>query len=99
MTDGERPIKKTLAFQIVRLKIEQIFAECSRFEEQDKKALYEVIGNLLLQRIGATETPTPTDETSPGSPELTDAAATDDSARPSRMSGLPIVDVNAAFPK
>ena len=56
MTDGERPLKDKLAFQIVRLKILQIFDECSKFNESDKKALYEVMGNLLLQRIGAAET-------------------------------------------
>jgi hypothetical protein len=98
MTD-RRPFKETLAFQIVRLKIEQIFEECSKFEEKDKKALYEVMGTLLLQRIGPAETSTPADETAPGLTELTDAAATDDSTRLSNRSGLPIVDVNAAFPK
>ena len=47
MTDGERGFKEILAFQIVRLKIQQIFEEFSKFEEKDKKALYEVMGNLL----------------------------------------------------
>jgi hypothetical protein len=47
MSDGERPLKDKLAFQIVRLKIQQIFEEFSKFEEKDKKALYEVMGNLL----------------------------------------------------
>jgi len=56
MTEGERGFKEKLAFQIVRLKILQIFDECSKFNESDKKALYEVMGNLLLQRIGAAET-------------------------------------------
>ena len=98
MTD-RRPFKETLAFQMVRLKILQIFEECSKFEEKDKKALYEVMGNLLLERIGAAETPTPADETPPGLTELTDAAPTDDSTRSPKISGLPIVDVNAAFPK
>ena len=78
MTD-RRPFRETLAFQIVRLKIEQIFEECSKFEEKDKKALYEVMGTLLLQRIGPVATPTPADETVPGLSESTDAAATDDS--------------------
>ena len=97
MTDGERPFKNTLAFQIVRLKIQQIFEECSKFEEKDKKALYEVMGNLLLQRIGAAETLAPVDETPPPElTELTGAAAADDTAK---SSSLPIVDVNAAFPK
>ena len=96
MTDGERPFKNTLAFQIVRLKIQQIFEECSKFEEKDKKALYEVMGNLLLQRIGAAEPPTPADETPPGLTELPDASPTDDSTK---SSTLPKVDVNTAFPK
>ena len=79
MTDGERPLKDKLALQIVRLKIQQIFEECSKFEEKDKKALYEVMGNLLLQRIGAAEPPTPADETPPGLTELTNASPTDHS--------------------
>jgi hypothetical protein len=99
MTDGERPLKDKLAFQIVRLKIQQIFEECSKFEEKDKNALYEVMGNLLLQRIRSTETPTPADEAPPELTELTDAAPTDDATSSSKMSGLPIVDVNIAFPK
>jgi hypothetical protein len=97
MTD-QRPFKETLAFQMVRLKIQQIFEECSKFEEKDQKALYEVMGNLLLQRIGAAETPTPADETPSGLTKLTDTAPIDDSTRSSKI-GLPIVDVNAAFPK
>jgi hypothetical protein len=95
MTGSERPLKDKLAFQIVRLKIQQIFEECSKFDESDKKALYEVMGNLLLQRIGAAEPPTPANETPPGLTELTDAAPTDDSTK---SSTLPMVDVNAAFP-
>jgi hypothetical protein len=98
MTD-QRPFKETLAFQMVRLKIQQIFEECSKFEEKDRKALYELMGNLLLQRIGAATTPAPADETPPGLAELTDAAPIGDSNRSSKISGLPIVDVNAAFPK
>jgi hypothetical protein len=96
MTDGERPLKDKLAFQIVRLKIQQIFEECSKFEEKDKKALYEVMGTLLLQRIGAAESPTPADETPPGLTESTDPSPTDDSTK---SSTLPKVDVNTAFPK
>ena len=99
MTEGEQGFKKKLAFQIVRLKIQQIFEECSKFDEKDKKALYEVIGNLLLQRIRSIETPTPADEAPPELTELTDAAPTDDATSSSKMSGLPIVDVNTAFPK
>jgi hypothetical protein len=37
MTERERPFKEKLAFQIVRLKILQIFEECSKFDESDKK--------------------------------------------------------------
>jgi hypothetical protein len=107
MADGERPFKEKLAFQIVRLKIQQIFEECSKFEERDKKALYEVIGNMLLQRIRSAETPGLADETLPEVRELTDAATTDDVTKPSeqctnvsgRISRLPMLDVNAAFPK
>jgi hypothetical protein len=95
MTEGERGF----AFQIVRLKILQIFEECSKFDESDKKALYEVMGNLLLQRIGAAETLSPADETPPELTELTDEAPTDDSTRSAKMiPSLPRVDVNAAFP-
>jgi hypothetical protein len=99
MMTERRPFNATLEFQIVRLKIEQIFEECSKFEERDKKALYEVMGNLLLQRIGTAETPTPADDTPPGLTEVTDVARTNDSTGSSEMSGLPMVDVNAAFPK
>jgi hypothetical protein len=107
MTDGERSFKEKLALQIVRLKITQIFEECSKFEEKDKKALYEVIGNLLLQRIRSAEIPAPADEAPLEFTGLTDAATTDDSISSpkdntnasSRMSRLPLVDVNAAFPE
>jgi hypothetical protein len=96
VTDSERPLKGKLAFQIVRLKIQQIFEECGKFDEESKKALYEVIGNLLLQRIRSTETPTPADETLPGLTEFTNASPTDDSTK---SSTLPKVDVHIAFPK
>jgi len=96
MTEGERGFKGKLAFQIVRLKIQQIFEECSKFDEKDKKALYEVIGNLLLQRIRSAETPTTADEAPPELTELTDPSPTDDSTK---SSTLPKVDVNTAFPK
>jgi hypothetical protein len=95
MTDGGRPFKDKLAFQIVRLKIIQIFQECSKFEERDKKALYEVMGNLLLQRIRSAEKPAPDDEAPPEPCGLTDADPTDNFIRPAK---LPMVDVNAAFP-
>jgi hypothetical protein len=97
MIEGRRDFKEKLAFQVVRLKILQIFEECSKFDEKDKKALYEVMGNLLLQRIGAAETPTPVDEMPPPElTELTDAAPADESTK---SSSLPIVDVNIGFPK
>jgi hypothetical protein len=95
MTEGERGFKEKLAFQIVRLKIQQIFEECSKFDENDKKALYEVMGNLLLQHIRSTETPTPADEAPPELTESTDPSPTDDSTK----STPPMVDVNDAFPK
>jgi hypothetical protein len=88
MTEGERGF----AFQMVRLKILQIFDECDKFDESDKKALYEVMGSLLLQRIRSIETPTP-------AIELTNAAPTDDCSGSAKMiPSLPRVDVNAAFP-
>jgi hypothetical protein len=96
MTDSERPLTSKLAFQIVRLKIQQVFEECSKFEEKDKKALYEVMGELLLQRIRSTETPTPAGEAPPELPEITEAVPTGDSTKSSK---LPKVDVNIAFPK
>jgi hypothetical protein len=100
MTDGERGFKEILAFQIVRLKIQQIFDECDKLNDSDKKALYEVMGSLLLQRIRSTETPTPSDEAPPELIELTDATPTDDCTMSAKMiPRLPRVDVNAAFPK
>jgi hypothetical protein len=95
MTEGERGF----AFQIIRLKILQIFDECNKFDESDKKALYEVMGSLLLQRIRSIQTPTPADEAPPELIELTDAAPTDDCTGSAKMiPSLPRVDVNAAFP-
>jgi hypothetical protein len=98
MTEGERGFKDKLAFQIVRLKILQIFEECSKLEERDKNALYEVMGNLLLQRIRSTERPTPADEAPTELTKLTDAPLTDGSGRSSNVSGRPMVDVNSVFP-
>jgi hypothetical protein len=107
MTDGDRSFKEKLALHIVRFKITQIFEECSKFEERDKNALYEEIGNLLLQRIRSAETPSPADEAPPEFIGLTDATITDDlnsssnhcTNASSRMSRLPRVDVSAAFPE
>ena len=84
MTDGERPFKERLALQIVVRKIDSIFEECSKFEEKDKKILFEVLGNLLLQHMRqlpharAAKTSTPIDETPPQIRELADTAPTDD---------------------
>jgi hypothetical protein len=82
MTDGERPFKEKLALQIVIRKIDLLFEECSKFEERDKKILFDVIGTLLLQHmrqlphIRAVKTSTPADE--PRSiRELADTAPTD----------------------
>jgi hypothetical protein len=107
MTHSERPFKEKLALQIVRLKIRQLFEDCSKFEERDKKALYEEIGNLLLQRIRSAETPALADEAPPRISGLTDATLSDDFTKSSRhctiasskMSRLPMVDVNVAFPR
>jgi hypothetical protein len=107
MTHSERPFKEKLALQIARLKIRQIFEDCSKFEQRDKQALYEEIGNLLLQRIRSAETPAPADEAPPRFSGLTDAAPSDDFTKSSRhctnasskMSRLPMVDVNVAFPR
>jgi hypothetical protein len=71
MTDGERPFKEKLALQIVIRKIDLLFEECSKFEERDKRILFDVIGTLLLQQmrqlphIRAAKTSTPADEARP----------------------------------
>jgi hypothetical protein len=51
MTDSERPFKEKLALQIVIRKIDLLFEECSKFEERDKRMLFDVIGTLLLQHM------------------------------------------------
>jgi hypothetical protein len=51
MTDGGRSFKEKLALQIVIRKIDLIFEECSKFEERDKKILFDVMGTLLLQHM------------------------------------------------
>ena len=82
MTDGGRSFKEKLALQIVIRKIDLLFEECSKFEERDKKILFDVIGTLLLQQmrqlphIRAAKTSTPADEARPIR-ELADAAPTD----------------------
>ena len=83
MTDGGRPFKERLALQIVIRKIDLLFAECSQFEERDKKILLEVIGSLLLQHmrqlphIRATQTFTPADESPPQIKQLAGTPPTD----------------------
>jgi hypothetical protein len=83
MTLGERPFKEKLALQIVICKIDGLFDECSKFEERDKKILFDVIGNLLLQHmrrlphIRAAKTSAPTDQAPPRIRELADTAPTD----------------------
>lgn len=84
MTDGERSFKVKLEFQIALRKIDSAFEACIKFEEPDKKMLFEVIGKLLLQHVplGRAETPAPVDEGqarfSDRCPELADVAPTDD---------------------
>jgi hypothetical protein len=100
MTTGERSFKEKLALQIAIRKIDSVFEVCSKFGEKDRKILFEVIRNLLLQhiqRIRSTETPTLADEALPELTELTDdPSPADDSTK---SSTLPKVDVNTAFPK
>jgi hypothetical protein len=82
MTLGERPFKEKLALQIVICKIDGLFEECSKFEEKDKKILFDVIGNLLLQymrrlpHIRAAKTSAASDEAPPRIRELADTAPT-----------------------
>jgi hypothetical protein len=78
MTNGERSFKEKLALQIAIRKIDSVFEACSRFDEKDKKILFEVIRNLLLQHIphGPGGIPVPADEATPPFRELADAAPT-----------------------
>ena len=57
------------------------------------------MGNLLLQRIQSTETPTPADETPSELTGPTDGVRTFNSTSSSKMAGLPMVEVNFAFPQ
>ena len=61
MTTGERSFKEKLALQIAIRKIDSVFEVCSKFGEKDRKILFEVIRNLLLQHIphGPGGTPVP----------------------------------------
>jgi hypothetical protein len=76
MTNGERPFKEKLALQIAIRKIDSVFEACSKFDDKDRKILFEVIRNLLLQHIahGPGGTPVPADEATPAFTELADAA-------------------------
>jgi hypothetical protein len=80
MTDSERPFKEKLALQIVIRKIDLLFEECSKFEERDKRILFDVIGTLLLQQmrqlphIRADKTSAPIEEAPPQIRELADTA-------------------------
>jgi hypothetical protein len=78
MTNGERSFKEKLALQIAIRKIDSVFESCSRFDEKDKRILFEVIRNLLLQHIphGPGGTPVPADEAKPPFAELADTAPT-----------------------
>ena len=82
MTDGERPLKEKLALQIIIRNIDLLFEECSKFEERNKKILFDVIGNLLLQHMRqlphtrAAKTSSLVDEAPPRIRELADTAAT-----------------------
>jgi hypothetical protein len=62
MTDGARSFKEKLALQIALRRIDTIFEECSKFEERDRKILFEAIRSLLLHNHSHTETPARTDE-------------------------------------
>ena len=67
MTTGERSFKEKLALQIAIHKIDSVFEACSKFDEKDKKILFEIIRNLLLQHIphGPGGTPVLADEAAP----------------------------------
>jgi hypothetical protein len=67
MTTGGRSFKEKLSLQIAIRKIDSVFEACSKFDKKDKKILFEVIRNLLLQHIphGPGGTPVPADETTP----------------------------------
>ena len=78
MTNGERSFKEKLALQIAIRKIDSVFEACSKFDEKDKKILFEVIRNLLLQHIphGPGGIPVPADEATPPFRESADTAPT-----------------------
>jgi hypothetical protein len=76
VTDRDRPFKERLALQIALRKIDDVFEACSKFDEKDKKILFEVIRNLLLRQIshGPGGTPVPADDATPPFRELADTA-------------------------
>ena len=78
MTTGGRSFKEKLSLQIAIRKIDSVFEACSKFDEKDKKILFEVIRNLLLQHIphGPGGTPVPADEATPPYTELAITAPT-----------------------
>jgi hypothetical protein len=67
MTEGEKSFKDKLEFQIALRKIDSAFEACGRFEGEDKKTLFEAIGNLLFQHAppDPVEAPTSSDEAPP----------------------------------
>jgi hypothetical protein len=67
MADCERPFKERLALQIALRKIDDVFEACRKFDEKDKKILFEVIRSLLLKHIphGLGGAPVPADEAPP----------------------------------
>ena len=72
MTTGGRSFKEKLSLQIAIRKIDSVFEACSKFDEKDKKILFEVIRNLLLHHIphGPGGTPVPAGEATPPVTEL-----------------------------
>jgi hypothetical protein len=67
MIGDEKNFKDKLEFQIALRKIDSAFEACSRFEGEDKKALFEAIGNLLFQHAppDPLETPASSDKAPP----------------------------------
>jgi hypothetical protein len=84
MIGDEKSFKDKLEFQIALRKIDSAFEACSRFEGEDKKALFEAIGNLLFQHAppDPLETPASSDKAPPlfshRCLELAGAAPTDE---------------------
>jgi hypothetical protein len=70
MTGGERPFKEKLALQIALRRIDSVFEDCNKFDEKDRKILFEAIGDRLIHYHGSGETPARTGDAPPlaGSP-------------------------------